>query len=436
MNNLIKLYGGPGCGKTTKLLQILDTLLQDTAPERIAYVSFTNKGTDAGVFRARRKHKLNKEDTPYWDTIHAICNREACKNSGSIISTDNYRWFSLATQMRFLGYFTEELNHGDDLYLFMEQLRRTNSAKHERMLASLPDHNKYEWVISQYRKFKKIYGIYDFTDMLNIYLAKNEPLDIDYMIVDEAQDLTPLQWQVIEVMSKNCIRVYVAGDDDQAIYEWCGGDVGIFNTLPANEEIILDVSYRLNDRILYLTQELARTIKGHKEKRIKSANRGFGNITAHKTIETVPLNKEHSYYFLARNRCFLTSIRNWLFKFSFPFTMRGLIYPRKISGANKHRIDRLEYNYSLHMQDTGYTRSFLDRKITVDTIHRVKGGEADVVVLLLDCTRAVKENLINNIDEELRVLYVALTRAKKHLHIVYSDSDINYDAIIARALAA
>ena len=51
-------------------------------------------------------------------------------------------------------------------------------------------------------------------------------------MVDEAQDLTPLQWDMVVKIASAVDRVYIAGDDDQAIYEWNGADVNLFQTFP------------------------------------------------------------------------------------------------------------------------------------------------------------------------------------------------------------
>ena len=64
--------------------------------------------------------------------------------------------------------------------------------------------------------------------------------------------------------------------------------------------------------------------------------------------------------------------------------------------------------------------------ITISTIHGVKGGEADHVVMLLDISKAVKNNLDKNPDSEHRVFYVGATRAKKSLTIVESSSKFEY----------
>jgi hypothetical protein len=78
-----------------------------------------------------------------------------------------------------------------------------------------------------------------------------------------------------------------------------------------------------------------------------------------------------------------------------------------------------------------YKVDVLDNKIHINTIHGVKGGEADNVVFLLDVTKSIdKVFFSNNIDIELRCLYVAMTRAKKNLHIIYSNSKFGYNNII------
>ena len=59
----------------------------------------------------------------------------------------------------------------------------------------------------------------------------------------------------------------------------------------------------------------------------------------------------------------------------------------------------------------------------MSTIHGAKGGEADNVMLLTDLPRKADEAYFANADDERRVFYVGMTRAKKALHIVHSQSD-------------
>ena len=65
-------------------------------------------------------------------------------------------------------------------------------------------------------------------------------------------------------------------------------------------------------------------------------------------------------------------------------------------------------------------------KIEVNTIHGVKGGEADNVILFTDVTKVVYEQLYKQVDSELRCLYVACTRAKSNLHIIHARTKHSY----------
>jgi superfamily I DNA/RNA helicase len=69
-------------------------------------------------------------------------------------------------------------------------------------------------------------------------------------------------------------------------------------------------------------------------------------------------------------------------------------------------------------------------QLLVSTIHGVKGGEADNVALLLSATKKTKANIFNDIDDELRVLYVGITRTKKNLFLIDSENENGFNNII------
>ena len=56
------------------------------------------------------------------------------------------------------------------------------------------------------------------------------------MFIDEAQDLSPLQWKLYDKLKEKSKDVYLAGDDDQAIFAWAGADVNRFINEPAKEK--------------------------------------------------------------------------------------------------------------------------------------------------------------------------------------------------------
>ena len=68
----------------------------------------------------------------------------------------------------------------------------------------------------------------DFTDMINQLVESKKFPKLTVAFVDEAQDLSLMQWQLVEGLKNNSEMLYVAGDDDQCIYKWRGASVESF----------------------------------------------------------------------------------------------------------------------------------------------------------------------------------------------------------------
>lgn len=465
MNNLQMIFGPPGSGKTTFLISLLKELLVKTAPQKIAFVSFTKKGSYEGRDRACKDLGYKEKDFPYFRTIHSLAFRSLGTTRYEMMGRRNYKEFSKALGMNFVGYYTEDFIGNDDKYLFYNSMLKNNKYYAEKMLPSL-NFNKVALVNNNYARYKKEMGLVDFDDLLVNYVNKGNSLPVEVAIIDEAQDLTRLQWEFCNVAFKNCKQVYVAGDDDQAIYEWSGADTKYFLGLTKNNKVrVLDKSYRLKENILNFSKKVAKRIGNRIEKEFSPISSG-GNIHFHNSLENVSINNQQSYYFLCRNNFHLRFVKEYLMKLGIVFWNKHKYsldkaiydsivkyeYARKFSPntVNDFKIyfkEGLEggavwYDvFDLSNEDSLYYRSLFKHKvnidpeycnITVSTIHGVKGGEADNVVLMLDVTRNVKINIdkVSGIESELRCLYVALTRAKENLHIVYSQGKYGYDSTI------
>jgi len=463
MDNVHMLFGAPGCGKTTRLMDILTNELKQNDPDHIAFVSFTRKGTYEGVERAKQLYNFKEEDLPYFRTLHSIAFRAGGYTRYDMISKTDYKAFSDALGMKFTGYYSEEFYSNDDKYLFMHFMKR-NNPQTAKVYSNDLDNNTLKMVESNYARYKDFGHVHDFTDIIERFIEADEPLPVDIAIIDEAQDLTTLQWRMCEVAFRNCKRIYVAGDDDQAIYEWSGADVDYFLKMKSVKKEILDQSYRLPKKILTVAKNVSRMIGMRVEKNFAPVN-DDGAVTMYNNLDMLPLNTNESWYFITRNNWFLQKYRDYLKKQARVYMDKeALSYePKQIEAINtfenarKKRVlsDTDEMKLKLHVNgkidlskpwfevlnfdnDTmAYYRDLIkqktnlhDRSITVNTIHGVKGGEADNVVLMLDFTKSVRHNMERNPDSELRCLYVAVTRAKKHLHIIHSNSRNGYDNFI------
>ena len=79
-------------------------------------------------------------------------------------------------------------------------------------------------------------------------------------LLDEAQDLSPLQWEIAHLLDSKSDKMYCAGDDDQAIYDFAGADVEHFINLPGGAEI-LETSYRVPASVHRLATGLSSRIR-------------------------------------------------------------------------------------------------------------------------------------------------------------------------------
>lgn len=113
-----------------------------------------------------------------------------------------------------------------------------------------------EDIASRYRDYKIVNCLYDYTDML--IMAKTNELNLpewDYLFVDEAQDLSTLQWLLVDRMAAVTKNIIIAGDDKQSINLFAGADVDTFLTIPGKVQV-LDQSYRTPRAIYNLSNGL------------------------------------------------------------------------------------------------------------------------------------------------------------------------------------
>ncbi len=55
----------------------------------------------------------------------------------------------------------------------------------------------------------------------DIVQQPNKIPEFDVVFIDEAQDLSPIQWKLYDILKSKSKKIYLAGDDDQAIYYPC-----------------------------------------------------------------------------------------------------------------------------------------------------------------------------------------------------------------------
>ena len=122
------------------------------------------------------------------------------------------------------------------------------------------------------KKFKKEKGLKDFTDLLEDFIEKDIQPKFEVLFIDEAQDLSKIQWEMVRVLWSNANKTYIAGDDDQAIFKWAGADVDHFIALKEEVDNIktLDQSYRIPGGPIHeLSQKIIRKVQNRFDKDYK-----------------------------------------------------------------------------------------------------------------------------------------------------------------------
>ena len=183
-------------------------------------------------------------------TFHSICH-DILKKSGLE--------FTLADELEMKDT-AEEIIADRELNLPVRQFLRQVSARKcglEKETESVPA-EAYE----AYQRKLKEQGILDFDDLLleTLHLfeeeGKNKTLrqGFSYLLVDEFQDISPVQYRLIQEWNKGGRELFVIGDPDQAIYSFRGSDARCFEKLredyPQITTICLEQNYRSTPQIL------------------------------------------------------------------------------------------------------------------------------------------------------------------------------------------
>ena len=244
-----KVVGPPGTGKTKTLLDKVKLYL-DTgiSLDRIGYFAFTKKASEEARDRfLELRPNLTKKDIKYFQTLHSLAFNNLGLKEENVMDELNYKVIGETSgiQIKYAFYEKNAWNGvftSDSEYLTLINLARVKRIKPLEQL-DLNEHlgkverDKLEAIDIAINQYKKVYELIDFTDMLEKFLEKGSIQNkLDVIFIDEAQDLSKIQWDMIEKIEKdNGCDVWIAGDDDQAIFGWAGADVDSFIDWDATE---------------------------------------------------------------------------------------------------------------------------------------------------------------------------------------------------------
>lgn len=463
------IFGPPGTGKTTEMLRLVEEAKdRGYKPTEIGFFSFTK----AAAGEALKRLGLTRSDKI--STLHSLAFRSVGASPMSMV--DGYKLRKLGSKIgiSFAGVSNDE--YGDqmevgDHYLSILNLARSKMTDPEQEYYSSDerpgDFAQFTFFIESYNSWKQAFGYMDFTDLLEQYCLRPRNHGAKILFIDEAQDLSPLQWQMIDKMIEfpQVEEVTIAGDDDQAIYEWAGADphgMASFASRYDGESHVLAQSYRVPRAVHDVARGVVVRIGNRVQKRYRPAPRE--GVVQQFGTGFVPESIDHGddVLILCRSHVTKKEVESALIAIRKPYRNEGgrpglfdsqwadairalhkLARGQEISQQELElmaKVGTTETKNDLNRRDfksvvaRGPERAFnipLDHidffreadltqspTIRISTIHSAKGREARRVVLHCGITARTEQAMDKNPDQEARVWYVGVTRAIEQLDVV------------------
>ena len=281
----VRVIAGAGSGKTRALTHRFAYLVNELGilPGNILCVTFTNKS--ANEMRQRIHQLTGDNDTGYINTFHGFCvsvlqeDSHAVQYPKSFLVLDNSDIDAMlqiiyeerGLTLRDMTYSAardmiemEKLLHRPDYYRDMIDLSLdTLKEKYDRA-AGVRDIIFYGYLYQE----KKCFGL-DYNDLIKFSLyifQQNEDIRLkwqrrlEYIMIDEFQDIDQIQYQLMEVLCGYHKNLFVVGDPDQTIYTWRGANVKYLlefdKQFSGTRTILMMDNYRSTPEILAVANSL------------------------------------------------------------------------------------------------------------------------------------------------------------------------------------
>lgn len=295
------VLAGPGSGKTFTVTQRIKYLIEHhhVKPENILVITFTKA---AATEMQERFVKLNegRNDPVHFGTFHSVFfqilrHTYRFTTQNIIREGDKYRLLS-----QIISEIPDEIksqsqidDSGDTLQRLLSEIStvKNNGITPQEVKSTTVSQAEFEYIFQIYKQEMNRSKLIDFDDMVllcrDLLVSRPETLKIwqerfQYILVDEFQDICPLQYEVVRLLAKPQDNLFIVGDDDQSIYGFRGSRPEIMlnftRDYPEAEQVLLDVNYRSRKDIVDVAGKLIAHNKARFDKKVRTQNEQLGGV--------------------------------------------------------------------------------------------------------------------------------------------------------------
>lgn len=275
------VLAGPGSGKTAVITGRLCHMTEEAKipPEQILVITFTKYAVKEMRERFLKRCKAGGSPVTF-GTFHGIyygmLKQVYSLSSGQILGEEEQKTI-LEAALKDVERENKRKPKEKDALLMIGKVKNNGG------FAGITQDPEDRQIYHAYEKRKKEAGRIDFDDMLLLcYQLFQKRPDIlrkwqeryRYILIDEFQDSSRIQYEIVKLLAGKRKNLFVVGDDDQAIYGFRGATPGIMkqfaSDFPETAVVYLDINYRSTAHIVRASERVIRRNKNRYEKKLEA----------------------------------------------------------------------------------------------------------------------------------------------------------------------
>ena len=281
------VLAGPGSGKTAVITgRTCQLVTSGISASRILVVTFTRAA--AKEMKERYLKAMGKTSTQVtFGTFHGVFYailRHTYRMSGNNILSEEEKKRLMRELVNHYARDLEEEDLEENLAREISTVKNNQIPLEHYYSACMPQ-EKFREIYEAYEKWRKENKKLDFDDLMvqckRLFLERPEVLrawqqKFQYILIDEFQDISPVQYEIVRMLALPENNLFIVGDDDQSIYRFRGANIKNIlrfeEAFPGAKVIKLEQNYRSTKTILSAANEVIRNNEGRKDKTLWTEN--------------------------------------------------------------------------------------------------------------------------------------------------------------------